>query len=142
MHEVADLELPTQENVQLDLQSVFRRTVGLVLEAVLEEVAREMIGARRWQRLGSRKDERNGTYLRRLLTTLGPVDVAVPRTRESGSPVEVIGRYRRRSPEIDAGIVTAYVSGASTRDVGKITEALMGEQVSRSTVSRVTKTLD
>jgi putative transposase len=142
MNEVAELELPTQEIFQADLRSVFQGTVRLVLEAVLEEVAREMIGARRWQRLGSRKDVRNGTYLRRLLTTMGPVEIAVPRTRESGSPVDVIGRYRRRSPEIDAGIVSAYVSGASTRDVGGITEALLGERVSRSTVSRVAKTLD
>jgi putative transposase len=73
---------------------------------------------------------------------MGAIEVTVPRTRESGSPVDVIGRYRRRAGEVDAGIVSAYVSGASTRDVGKITEALLGEQVSRSTVSRVTKTLD
>jgi putative transposase len=142
MDEVAELELPTQENFQADLRTVFQGAVRLALESVLEEVVRDMIGARRWQRLGSRKDVRNGTYLRRLLTTMGAIDVAVPRTRESGSPVDVVGRYRRRSAEVDAGIVSAYVSGASTRDVGKITEALMGEQVSRSTVSRVTKTLD
>jgi transposase-like protein len=61
MDEVAELELPTQENFQYDLRSVFRGTVRLVLETVLEEVAREMIGASRWQRLSSRKDVRNGT---------------------------------------------------------------------------------
>ena len=142
MNEVAELELPTQENLQADLRTVFQGAVRLALESVLEEVVRDMIGARRWQRLGSRRDVRNGTYLRRLLTTMGAIDVAVPRTRENGSPVEVIGRYRRRAAEVDAGIVSAYVSGASTRDVGRITEALMGEQVSRSTVSRVTKSLD
>lgn len=38
--------------------------------------------------------------------------------------------------------VSAYVHGASARDVGRITEALMGEQVGRSTVSRVTKSLN
>ncbi|ABS25284.1 IS256-like element ISAnsp14 family transposase [Anaeromyxobacter sp. Fw109-5] len=142
MNEVAELELPTQENVQADLRTVFQGAVRLALETVLEEVVRDMIGARRWQRLGSRKDLRNGTYLRRLLTTMGAIDLAVPRTRENGSPIDVVGRYRRRAAEVDAGIVSAYVSGASTRDVGRITEALMGEQVSRSTVSRVTKTLD
>jgi len=142
VNEVAELELPTQENFQADLRTVFQGAVRLALESVLEEVVRDMIGARRWQRLGSRRDVRNGTYLRRLLTTMGAIDVAVPRTRENGSPVEVIGRYRRRAAEVDAGIVSAYVSGASTRDVGRITEALMGEQVSRSTVSRVTKSLD
>jgi transposase-like protein len=115
--------------------------VKLALETVLDEVVRDMIGARRWQRLASRKDLRNGTYLRKLLTTMGIIEVEVPRTRENGSPVDVLGRYRRRSAELDEGIVAAYVSGASTRDVGGITEALVGERVSRSTVSRVTASL-
>ncbi len=38
-------------------------------------------------------------------------------------------------------MVNAYVHGASTRDVGQITEALTGEHVSKSTVSRAAKTL-
>jgi len=142
MDEVAEVELPTQENVHADLRSVFQGAVKLALEAVLDEVVRDLIGARRWQRLASRKDVRNGTYLRRLLTTMGLIEVAVPRTRENGSPAEVLGRYRRRSAELDEAIVSAYVHGASTRDIGDITEALVGEQVSRSTVSRVTSTLN
>jgi len=141
MDEVAELELPTQENVHADLRSIFRGAVKLALETVLDEVVRDMIGARRWQRLASRKDLRNGTYLRKLLTTMGVIEVEVPRTRENGSPVDVLGRYRRRAAELDDGIVAAYVSGSSTRDVGGITEALVGERVSRSTVSRVTATL-
>ena len=56
--------------------------------------------------------------------------------------MDVLGRYRRRSAELDDAIVEAYVSGSSTRDVGGITEALVGERVSRSTVSRVTASLD
>ena len=141
MDEVAELELPTQENVHADLRSVFQGAVKLALETVLDEVVRDLIGARRWQRLATRKDVRNGTYLRSLLTTMGLIEVSVPRTRENGSAADVLGRYRRRSAEIDDGIVAAYVSGASTRDVGGITEALVGERVSRSTVSRVTATL-
>jgi len=141
MDEVADLELPTQENVHADLRSVFQGAVKLALETVLDEVVRDLIGARRWQRLASRKDVRNGTYLRSLLTTMGMIEVDVPRTRANGSAVDVIGRYRRRAAEIDDGIVAAYVSGSSTRDIGEITEALVGDRVSRSTVSRVTAAL-
>ncbi len=142
MDEVADLELPNQENVHADLHSVFRGAVKLALETVLQEVVRDLIGASRWQRLAARKDVRNGTYLRSLLTTMGMIEVEVPRTRENGSPADVIGRYRRRSAELDEGIVEAYVRGASTRDIGEITKALVGEHVGRSTVSRVTKSLN
>jgi putative transposase len=141
MDEVAELELPTQENVHADLRSILRGAVKLALETVLDEVVRGMIGARRWQRLASRKDLRNGTYLRKLLTTTGAIEVEVLRTRENGAPVEVLGRYRRRSAELDDAIVEAYVAGSSTRDVGGITKALVGERVSRSTVSRVTASL-
>ncbi len=55
---------------------------------------------------------------------------------------EVLGRYKRRSAELDGAITSAYVQGVSTRKMGKVTRALMGEAVSRSTVSRVTRTLE
>ena len=48
-----------------------------------------------------------------------------------------MGRYQRRSEEVDAMMVEAYVSGVSQRKMGDVTEALMGERVGRSTVSRV-----
>ena len=89
-----------------------------------------------------RKDHRNGTYLRRLLTSLGQIDVMVPRSREGGSPADVMGRYRRRSEEVDEMMVEAYVSGVSQRKMGDVTEALLGERVGRSTVRLVAKRLD
>ena len=101
-----------------------------------------MVGARRYERLGSRKDHLNGTYLRRLLTSMGSLEVLMPRTRQSGSPVDVLGRYKRRTGEMDRLMTTAYVQGVSTRDMTRLSEALMGESVSRSTVSRVTKVLE
>jgi len=73
---------------------------------------------------------------------MGAIDLKVPRAREGGSAGgAVFERYKRRSAEVDDTMVAAYVHGASTRDIGQITEALMGEHVSRSTVSRVAKTL-
>ena len=142
MNEVAELELPTQENFRADLRSLFQGAVRVALEVVLEDEIREMVGAKKWERQAQRVDSRNGTYLRRLITTMGAVDLEVPRARAGGSAGgAVIGRYKRRSAEIDDAMVSAYVHGASTRDIGQITEALMGEHVSKSTVSRVAKTL-
>ncbi len=143
MDEVAELELPTQENVRTDLRSVFQGAIRVVLELILEEELREMVGASRWERFGRRVDLRNGTYLRHLITSMGAIELEVPRARQGGSAgAGVLGRYKRRTQEIDDTIVAAYVHGASTRDVGQITEALMGEHIGRSTVSRVTKSLN
>ena len=82
------------------------------------------------------------TYQRRLLTSLGQIAVTIPRTRASGSTSDVVGRYQRRTDDIDALLTSAYVNGVSTRKAGELTEALLGARVSRSTVSRVTKQLD
>ncbi len=143
MKEVAELEPPTQENFRTDLRCVFQGAIRVVLELILEEELREMVGAGRWERFGRRVDLRNGTYLRKLITSMGVIDLEVPRARAGGSAgAGVFGRYKRRTQEIDDTIVSAYVHGASTRDVGQITETLMGEHVGRSTVSRVTKSLN
>ena len=119
---------PRKEELRQDLKSLFQGAIRVTLEMVLEEELKAMVGARRFERVGSRKDHGNGTYLRRLLTSLGQIDV--------------MGRYRRRSEEVDEMMVEAYVSGVSQRKMGDVTEALLGERVGRSTVSRVAKRLD
>jgi transposase-like protein len=131
-----------QDSVQRDLRDLLRGAVRAVLETTLEEAVVEMIGAERGARAPGRKDVRNGSYLRSLVTGMGKVEVEVPRTREHGAPVDVIGRYKRRTAEVDDAITAAYVGGISTRGMADVTEALMAEGVSRSTVSRVTKVLD
>ena len=142
MEKMVEVERATQDELRQDLKSLFQGAIRLTLEMVLEEELKAMVGARRFERVGSRKGHRNGTYLRRLLTSLGQIDVTVPRSREGGSPADVMGRYQRRSEEVDAMMVEAYVSGVSQRKMGDVTEALMGERVGRSTVSRVAKRLD
>ena len=142
MEKMVEVEPATQDELRQDLKSLFQGAIRLTLEMVLEEELKAMVGARRFERVGSRKGHRNGTYLRRLLTSLGQIDVTVPRSREGGSPADVMGRYQRRSEEVDAMMVEAYVSGVSQRKMGDVTEALMGERVGRSTVSRVAKRLD
>ena len=86
-------------------------------------------------------DRRNGSYRRHLLTELGDIELAVPRTRRY-SPVEVIRAYARRTREIDRVILAGFVLGLSTRKVGETLLALLGRQVSATTVSQVAKTLD
>ena len=141
MNDVIDFQAPSQDDVQFDLRALFLGAIRASLEALLQEELRRMVGAGAWAQMG-RKDYRNGSYLRGLVTSMGHLDVAVPRTRKSGSAGDVLGRYKRRMGEVDEAIVASYVNGISTRKMSKVTEALMGEKVSRSTVSRVTKTLE
>jgi transposase-like protein len=87
------------------------------------------------------KDRRNGSYTRRVLTTLGEVAVQVPRSR-TFTPASLLTAYARRAPEIDQLILAAFLLGLSTRKVGQVLLRLLGERVSPATVSRVAKQLD
>jgi len=142
MKDVAEFVLPSQGDVHLDLRTLLRGAVRVALEATLEEEMRLIVGAGRWARIGDRIDVRNGSYLRKIVTGMGQVEVAVPRSREHGSAGDVLGRYQRRSDEIDNAMVAAYVNGISTRKMSSVTEALLDESVGRTTVSRVTRTLE
>lgn len=142
MEEIAQFAAAAQEEIRHDVGWLFRGAIRVILECLLEQEVKEMVGARRYERLGSRKDHLNGTYLRRILTSMGSVELTVPRTRQSGSPSGVVGRYKRRTEDMDRLMTTAYVQGVSTRDMTKLSKALMGEGVSRSTVSRATKVLE
>jgi transposase-like protein len=142
MVELGDGIREAQEGMQRDLRAMFRGAIRASLEVFLEAEREALVGAEWYERAGGRRDRRNGAYVRQLLTRLGQIAVAVPRTRENGSPRGVVGRYQRRTAEIDALLTTAYVHGVSQRKAGELTEALVGERVSRSAVSRVAQRLD
>lgn len=134
--------VPTQEIFEADLLSMFRTAVQQTLAHVLEAEVTQLCGAASGQRSGARRDVRNGHYPRRIASSLGTLAVDVPRTRLHGAATATLGRYARRMDDIDRMITSAYVHGTSTRDMGAVTSALMGTSVDKSTVSRITRTLE
>jgi len=138
----AVFERVPDEEIQTDLGAVFRAAAKAGLELVLEEVLREVVGVSKWAKAKTRNDSYNGSYLRGLLTSMGHIEIKMPRARKAGAPVGVIGAYKRRSAEVDEAIVSAYVKGVSTRGVGSVVEALAGNSLSSSAVSRVTTRLE
>jgi transposase-like protein len=86
-------------------------------------------------------DRRNGSYDRHLLTELGDIALAVPRTR-TFSAHAVLRAYARRVEQVDRMILACFVLGLSTRKVGEALLPVLGRPVSPSTVSEVAKRLD
>lgn len=112
------------------------------LKAVLEERMRTCVHQYLWE--ASRRglaDRRNGSYQRWLLTSMGAIELTVPRTRRY-NPVRIVRAYARREAEVDRLILAGFVLGLSTRKVGAALLTILGERVSATTVSRVAKQLD
>lgn len=119
-----------------------RSAIWLTLATILEEEVTTFIGAPRYGRTATRRDQRNGYYSRDLVTTAGVVEaLPVPRTR-GGFRTQVFERYQRRQAELDTAISEMFVFGASTLRVGQVVETLTGTHPSASTVSRVFHTLE
>ena len=71
---------------------------------------------RQLERLAERgeADRRNGCYRRHLLTELGDIELAVPRTRPF-SALKVARAYARRATDVDRMILACFLLGLSTR---------------------------
>lgn len=127
----------SQAEFQMLLQEKLRAAVRYTLTTILDAEVEAFVGASAYQRTPQRRDYRNGTYPRDLLTGVGLVEaLAVPRTR-SGFRTQLFERYQRRQAELDSAMCDMFVGGVSTQRVGEVVEALTGSKPSPSTVSRV-----
>jgi putative transposase len=86
-------------------------------------------------------DRRNGCYRRWLLTELGAIELAVPRTR-TFSALKVVRAYARRAKDVDRMILACFLLGLSTRKVAVALLPVLGRPVSPATVSAVARQLD
>jgi len=132
----------SQAQFQELLNEKMRAAVRLTLVTILEEEVNALVGAPRYARTPSRKDQRNGYYTRDLGTTVGEIeDLPVPRTRK-GFRSQLFERYQRRQAMLDTAISEMFVYGVSTTRVGEVVTALTEMKPSASTVSRVFHTLE
>ncbi len=114
---------------------------GLERALVLEQGKR--VGCRRYKRSEARRDYRNGSYFRDLLTWYGWIkDLRVPRIRKGGIESEVLERYRRRQRQVDRVLLEAFLLGHSTRKTVRMFKSLFGGSVSAQAVSNIVKGLD
>ncbi len=106
---------------------------------MLDAEADQLCGAARYERTEGRKDNRAGSYARKLHTKAGEVNLKVPKLRHSKFETAIIERYRRRESSVEEALMEMYLAGVSVRRVEDITEALWGTKVSPSTVSNLNK---
>jgi putative transposase len=138
MQEAAISQAEFQDYVREQMRAAIRVT----LTSILDEEMTALIGAERYEQSSTRRDRRNGSYQRDLLTSLGPLqDLAVPRSR-GGHRTQLFERYQRRQAELDGAMLKMFVGGNSTAQVGQVVEALTGSTPSTSAVSRLFHTLE
>ncbi len=122
---------------------IIRKGVELVLQALIETEATEVIGAGLYERSDARTNQRNGSRDRLLTTKAGDVDLKIPKLRRGSFFPSILERRRRIDRALFAVVMEAYVHGVSTRKVDDLVAALgAGAGISKSEVSRICAGLD
>ena len=87
---------------------------------------------------GRRRNHRNGTSPKTVLTDTGAMPLAVPRDRAGTFEPQLIPKHRRRLEGFDAKVLSLYARGLTVREMqGHLTE-LYGVAVSPDLISTVT----
>jgi len=124
-------------------KELFRALLEQALQDLIDAEVTAKIGTGRHERTDSRSNWRNGARDRDLSTPAGDVELRIPKLRAGSFFPSLLEPRRGVDKALWAVIMTAYVTGTSTRKVDDLVRALGCDTgVSKSTVSRICSEID
>ena len=110
-----------------------------VLETALEVEMSEHLGYDKHDPAGrTGGNSRNGTRSKTVLTEVGPVEVEVPRDRDSSFEPVIVRKRQRRLDGIDQIVLSLSARGLTTGEIAAHFDEVYGAKVSKDTISRIT----
>ena len=143
-HEFALSDLAARlAGTDASLSTSLRDILTAALQELIEAELTATIGAAPGERTEARLTQRNGHRPKLLSTPAGDVEIGIPKLRQGSFFPELLEPRRRIDKALWAVIMTAYITGTSTRKVDDLVKALGCDSgVSRSTVSRICSQID
>src|SRR4051794_11447012 len=125
------------------LSTALRDILAAALQELIEAELTAVIGAARGEHSPERRALRNGHRPKLVSTPAGDVEVGIPKLRTGSFFPELLEPRRRIDKALWAVIMTAYITGTSTRKVDDLVKALGCDSgISKSTVSRICSQID
>ena len=143
-HESAFSELAARlAGTDPTLTTSLRDILAAALQELIEAELTALIGAAPGERTPERVAQRNGHRSKLLSTPAGDIEVAIPKLRTGSFFPELLEPRRRVDRALWAVIMTAYITGTSTRKVDDLVKALGCDTgISKSSVSRICTAID
>jgi len=122
------------------VQDLFKEMVSTVLENGLEAEMEDELGYSKYDYRNKETDNsRNGYSEKTVKTSLGDMDISIPRDRKGEFEPQIIKKQQTTlSGDIEEKILSMYAKGMTTGDIESHIREIYGIEVSDSTVSRVT----
>ena len=110
-----------------------------ILETGLEVEMDEHLGYTKHDSAGRNGgNSRNGTRSKTVITEVGPVDIDVPRDRDSSFEPATVKKRQRRLNGVDSMVISLTAKGLTTGEVQAHLAETYGTDVSRETISKIT----
>ena len=123
-----------------DIQNLFKETIAEFMENGLEAELDDELGYSKYDYKNKNTDNsQNGHSRKTLRTSLGEVDVSVPRYRKGEFEPQVLKKNQTSiSQDVEEKILSMYAKGMTTDDIEAHIQDIYDIPASDSTVSRIT----
>jgi transposase-like protein len=122
-----------------DIHDALKDLMGGTIEGMLEAELDETLGYEKHERTEeTKKNYRNGSKPKTLKTTMGELEVNIPRDRNSEFDPQIVPKHKTNISEIEQKIINMYARGHTTREISAEIEDIYGFEASAELVSRVT----
>lgn len=119
---------------------ILRQSIEKLYNLLMELEVESKTGAGKYERSSKRVTYRNGTRTRPLETTVGKIELNIPKLRNGTYMPSFVEPRRLTDKALVSVIQDAYINGVSTRKVDNLVESL-GLNIDKSKVSRLCKSI-
>lgn len=117
-----------------------RGQLQTALNSLLESELTAFLGYNPYDHSGwNTGNSRNGSYVRKLKTQFGQIEITVPRDRNGEFHQRTLPAYGEHTDTLEATIIQLYSHGVTTREIAELIEKMYGCYYSAGTISNITK---
>ena len=115
------------------------RLTKMVIEGALEGELDDHLGYGKHQPEGrDGGNSRNGQRAKTVLTDTGPVEISVPRDRDSSFEPKIVAKRQRRLAGVDEMVISLSAKGLTHGEIAAHLAEVYGAEVSKQTITTIT----
>jgi putative transposase len=111
----------------------------MVVEGALEGEMDDHLGYSRHAPEGRKTgNSRNGHRAKTVLTEAGPVEISVPRDRDSSFEPKIVAKRQRRLTGVEEMVISLSAKGLTHGEISSHLQEIYGAEVSKQTITAIT----
>lgn len=122
-----------------DVQEMLKDLLGDTLQDILEAEMDEHLGYSKYDYQNKETDDsRNGYSSKTVTSSMGEIDLDVPRDRKGEFEPQVVKKHQTDITNIEDQVLSMYAKGMTTRDISDHLWSVYGVEASAEMISRMT----